>query len=194
MNGFAHHYAPNSLWKSSLVFECIFYWAVPIFLMISGANLLDYRKRYDTKTFFKKRFTKILIPWIFWSFLTYLVLFKNLNIINFISKFLRGDIVQIYWFFPLILFIYCLIPILSPLTENKEGRNILWGIVIVIAMFKSILIPLSNIFEFTIPEIASNFIEINGYLIFVILGYLLSVMDVSRVKRIIIYILLGYYL
>lgn len=93
MNGFAHHYAPNSLWKSSLVFECIFYWAVPIFLMISGANLLDYRKRYDTKTFFKKRFTKILIPWIFWSFLTYLVLFKNLNIINFISKFLSGDIV-----------------------------------------------------------------------------------------------------
>ncbi|WP_176605987.1 hypothetical protein [Methanobrevibacter smithii] len=53
---------------------------------------------------------------------------------------------------------YCLIPILSPLTENKEGRNILWGIVIVIAMFKSILIPLSNIFGFTIPEIASNFI------------------------------------
>mgnify|MGYP004563539259 FL=1 len=189
MNGFAHHYAPNSLWKSSLVFECIFYWAVPIFLMISGANLLDYRKRYDTKTFFKKRFTKILIPWIFWSFLTYLVLFKNLNIINFISKFLSGDIVQIYWFFPLILFLYCLIPILSPLTENKEGRNILWGIVIVIAMFKSILIPLSNIFGFTIPEIASNFIEINGYLIFVILGYLLSVMDVSRVKRIIIYII-----
>ncbi len=84
---------------------------------------------------------------------------------------------------------YCLIPILSPLTENKEGRNILWGIVIVIAMFKSILIPLSNIFGFTIPEIASNFIEINGYLIFVILGYLLSVMDVSRVKRIIIYII-----
>ena len=36
MNGFAHHYAPNSLWKSSLVFECIFYWAVPIFLMISA--------------------------------------------------------------------------------------------------------------------------------------------------------------
>ena len=87
------------------------------------------------------------------------------------------------------LFMYCLIPILSPLTENKEGRNILWGIVIVIAMFKSILIPLSNIFGFTIPEIASNFIEINEYLIFVILGYLLSVMDVSRVKRIIIYII-----
>lgn len=99
MNGFAHHYANTDLWKSALAFECIFYWAVPIFLMISGANLLNYRKRYDTKTFFKKRFVKILIPWVFWSFLTYLVLFKDFNIVNFTLKFLSGNIVQIYWFF-----------------------------------------------------------------------------------------------
>lgn len=189
LNGFAHHYANTDLWKSALAFECIFYWAVPIFLMISGANLLNYRKRYDTKTFFKKRFVKILIPWVFWSFLTYLVLFKDFNIVNFTLKFLSGNIVQIYWFFPLILFMYCLMPILSALTEKDEDRNILWGIVIVIAVFKSVLIPLSKVFGLSIPIIVDNFMELNGYVIFIILGYLISTMELSKIKRATIYIL-----
>lgn len=30
------------------------YWALPIFFMLSGANLMKYTDRYDTKTFLKK--------------------------------------------------------------------------------------------------------------------------------------------
>lgn len=44
----------NARWISANIIESLFYFAVPIFFMISGATLLDYRKRYDTKTFVKK--------------------------------------------------------------------------------------------------------------------------------------------
>ena len=37
---------------------------VPIFLMLSGALLLN--KEYSLKEFFKKRFSRIIYPFIFW--------------------------------------------------------------------------------------------------------------------------------
>lgn len=41
-------------WNTSLIVECLFYFAVPVFVMLSGANLMNYRKKYDTKTFLLK--------------------------------------------------------------------------------------------------------------------------------------------
>lgn len=55
MNGIFWTFSKDSTWISANVIESIFYFSAPMFLMISGATLLDYRDRYDTKTFFKKR-------------------------------------------------------------------------------------------------------------------------------------------
>ena len=120
MNGIVHTYSTSRAWKTALIFEVVCYWAVPIFIMLSGATLLKYRERYDTKTFFKKRFVKVLIPWIIWSLVLYIIRNKNLNLIQFIKDFSYCRIESIYWFFPLILFLYCLIPVLSIFTEKKN--------------------------------------------------------------------------
>ena len=66
-NGIVHGNPRIRAWNTSLIVDCIFYWAVPIFLMLSGATLMKYRERYDTKNFFKKRFLKVFIPLCFWS-------------------------------------------------------------------------------------------------------------------------------
>ena len=56
-NGIVHNYNVNSLaWKQALIFEVLFYWAVPIFFMLTGATLVSYREQYSTKVFFTKRF------------------------------------------------------------------------------------------------------------------------------------------
>lgn len=47
--------------------ETVFYFVVPIFFMISGATLMDYRDRYNTKDFFIKRGLCTFIPFIVWS-------------------------------------------------------------------------------------------------------------------------------
>lgn len=53
---YAFHFMPNDPnWYLGVFIQVIFIWAVPIFFMISGANLLNYRERYDTNTFLKKR-------------------------------------------------------------------------------------------------------------------------------------------
>ncbi len=124
MNGIVHKYLPSRAWKTALIFEVVCYWAVPIFVMLSGATLLKYRERYNTKTFFKKRFLKVLVPWIIWSLILYIIKNKNFNLVQFVQDFSYGKIESIYWFFPLILFLYCLVPIFSVFTENKEHNQI----------------------------------------------------------------------
>lgn len=57
-NGIVHSYSNTSVWKQSLIVEVLAYWAVPIFFMLSGATLLKYQERYDTRIFIKKRIRK----------------------------------------------------------------------------------------------------------------------------------------
>ena len=51
-NGIVHNFTNTLAWKEALVIEVLCYFAVPVFLMLSGANLLNYKNKYDTKTFF----------------------------------------------------------------------------------------------------------------------------------------------
>lgn len=46
-NVVVHVYEQNPVWAQALVIEVICYWAVPVFLMLSGANLLNYREKYE---------------------------------------------------------------------------------------------------------------------------------------------------
>ena len=57
-NGGVHGFSNTRLWKEYLVIEVVCYFAVPIFIMISGATLMQYRKRYTSKQFFLKRIEK----------------------------------------------------------------------------------------------------------------------------------------
>ena len=65
MNGSVHSLPLNKSWTFSLLVNTLCYFAVPIFVMISGATLMNYRQKYDTKTFFKKRLMKVLVPFLF---------------------------------------------------------------------------------------------------------------------------------
>ena len=54
-------------WILANFIESIMYFAVPVFFMITGATLLNYRKRYSTKKYFQKRIHKVVIPYVIWS-------------------------------------------------------------------------------------------------------------------------------
>jgi len=189
MNGIVNQYNQIPEWKSALVIEVICYWAVPVFVMLSGATLMKYRERYNTEKFFKKRFVKILIPWIIWSLIMYFTKNRYGNIRGFIHDFMACGIEGVYWFCPLILYLYCLIPVLSIFTEKAEHRKILKGITIFVFVFSGVLKPIYVIIDKPFPAIFNYFIGPNAYIMFLILGYLISNAEIPKKKRIIIYIL-----
>lgn len=142
-NGMAHVYSNNRGWYISLIFECIACWAVPVFFMLTGATLMDYRKKYDTKTFFKKRVLKTLIPFVAWAIIVFIwkktnniIKIDDLSVRGIMNFMILGNEEVTYWFFWAIFSIYLCLPVLSHLTEDKH-RKILWYIAIVSAIFNS---------------------------------------------------------
>ncbi len=191
-NGIVHNYDVNTpAWKQALAFEVLFYWAVPVFFMLSGATLLDYRSKYTTQQFFTKRVLRAVIPFLIWSFILLLhswvigrFSYKNITeIFNAIitTKVLHGDV---YWFFIPLIALYCFIPVLSLIKDNK---SILWYMVFLIFVTHSCLPVLFNLlglrynFSLSFPTA--------GYVIFLLLGYLFSQLELSKKQRVIIYIL-----
>lgn len=54
-NRIVHYYDIHTIaWKQSLAIEVLCYWAVPIFLMLTGITLMNYRDKYTTHEFKKK--------------------------------------------------------------------------------------------------------------------------------------------
>lgn len=133
-NKVVHYFEANhsSEWSASLIVECLFFWAVPVFLMITGTTLMQYRERYDTKTFFKKRFIKIVIPFIFWAIFmivwkynTGLLSISKISIKTILTILFTNGEETIYYFMFVIIGVYLTLPVISVLSEEKY-RKVLW--------------------------------------------------------------------
>lgn len=186
-NNLFHMYSTNSkqAWSQALFIEVVAFFAVPIFLMISGATLMKYRKRYTTKTFFKKRLSRVLIPFVLWSGIAFsIAVWQGRYVVDQLSFskvwdiFMSSDMMSVYWFFPVIISIYFAMPILSLLT-GSDNRKWLWYMVAIGFMTYSFLPPVLKLFGlsfnsgYALPLTA-------GFLIFPILGYLLSTETIKR--------------
>jgi len=192
-NSLVHSFVPTAGWVQSLVIECLCYFCVPFFMMISGANLLDYHKKYDTAVFFRKRLTRVVIPWLLWSVIILLWRVKTAQIekpalgealflvINTVSS--NNKLMPQYWFFGELFACYLAMPVLSKLCDD---RKTLWYIILLCFAFQSVL-PLTNRWigiQWTLD------VPVTGSLIlFVLLGYLLSTQELSRKQRIFLYVL-----
>lgn len=192
-NGMVHSFENSLAWRESLVIECGFYWAVPVFMMLSGVTLLNYRSKYDTEQFFRKRIRRTVIPWFAWSVI--LLIWKletkqmtieasgTIDIFAQIANLIFNNKVEsAYWFFGALFACYLAIPVFSLLISN---RSILWYIVVLNFVFLSILPVVKTWFGFSfsldIPVVGSM-------IIFVVLGFLLDTKDINKKHRRLLYL------
>lgn len=87
--------------------------AVPLFFMISGFVLeLNYHLHESYLTYLKKRFSRIIIPYVFWSAIYYYFVYNNNHGAGFISSLLKGDASYQLYFIPALLIFYLLFPLI----------------------------------------------------------------------------------
>lgn len=158
--------------------------------MISGATLIDYPERYSTKVFFKRRFQKVGLVYIVWSFLAYLFTKKTVNIahLNFAEFFegvVNSQINPYYWFFPAIMMIYLSIPLFASIERSKKCT--VFGYLIITGFIFNSLFPL--LFNVLGLKYHSDWTlgVISNYLIFIIIGYWISHYKISKKYRLLIY-------
>lgn len=184
----------GKVWISANFIETAFYFAVPIFFMVSGCTLFDYRKRYSTSTYFHKRFWKTVFPFLVWSFFAYVnqmrIAFReggavDFNLLNIIDGILNIKYMQIYWFFIPLFAVYLAIPILSGIQDKLKifTYGSILGILLV-----AVMPLLSKLFGIPYNSGLTPGV-VNGYILLSMIGYVLAGREFKSNERIIVYIL-----
>lgn len=99
--------------------------AVPLFIMISGFVLeLNSGDKIDYIYYFKRRFSRIALPFIFWSLVYYLLIYTN-NRDNFIRVLLTGNASYQLYFIPTLCIFYLAFPLLHKIYKIISNKWVL---------------------------------------------------------------------
>jgi len=167
-------------WFAADLYNALTRFAVPVFVMISGALLL--RRDYDLADFLKKRFTRVLWPFLIWS-LVYVAYSWYDEELPFYGDFgqdalsvlhqLRNGAYYHLWYVYMLVGLYLVVPVIGKFVRNaseKELRYFLlvWFIVILFSQ------PWLNSYW---PQIDVKYFS--GYIGYLVLGYYLANADLN---------------
>lgn len=195
LHTFETGYTSDANFVFEVLIRAIAFCAVPVFFMITGATLIDYRERYDTKTFFKKRLLKVIIPLIIWSIIYFIInFFKgkfSINDLSFKFVFEYFFLVKtnlIFWFFVVIIGIYLAIPVISLIPQESRRKAFLY-IIIITFIFNQFLpdllyhLNLNYNYDLKFP------LTYSGWIAFIFIGYYIDKYEIVKKHRVIIYVL-----
>lgn len=167
---------PSISWHIANLWICFSRFCVAAFLMLTGSFLLSKDKNIEIRPFLRKRLSRVVYPFLFWSLfyyiyniysycqlgrLTDLSSFLNLTTENILS----GTSYQL-WYVYMLIGVYLAIPLLNKWIKVVTERDLLYFFILwIIGFCIKILAPGSN-FDLT-------FAPFIGLLGFVILGYYL---------------------
>ena len=161
-------------WYSAALYMDIGTLGVPIFLMISGALLLN--KDYELSDFMKRRFSRILIPFVFWALLLPICKMIFLNHPWTFAEYYNLLFFDQYWFVWMLIGAYLLLPILNSFVRDYEIKGLEYILIIwFISMFLLRDLPF-DLFRNIVSTYTLGWVELfAGYFGYMPLGYYLSV-------------------
>lgn len=179
-------------WMISNIFISTAKFCVPILFMISGAIFLDNKKDITFKNILFKNTKRILIAYLFWSFLYAVnrsIHIDDLSAIQMIKKIILGTLKGHYhmWFIKVLIGLYIIVPILRKISIDK---NIALYFILLSFVFNCIM-PIISKFNTLDIEII-NQLDVNlvlGYSFYFMLGSYVSQMSVKKEDRKKLYIL-----
>jgi surface polysaccharide O-acyltransferase-like enzyme len=139
--------------------------AIPIFVMISGALLLDNERQESAMEFYKRRLYRAGIPLVFWT-IVYLIVRQvvdgeRLTAGSVVKLILTGDPYYHLWFLYMIAGLYLVTPVLRTFVRQSSQRDRLFVIVVILvlanAYFQTDVLLWNNrrsIFTMFVPFIA----------------------------------------
>jgi len=160
---------------------------VPLFFMISGYTLLNNPGTLNFAAFYKKRFTRVLIPFLTWDVIYFV--YNSLNSggridvpLFFSELFVTGSSYH-FWFVYTLIGMYLLMPFLKRIVDNCSFKQLLWFLVII--TFTGTIRPFFNTVTPFYIFLFNPLVE--GYAGYAILGYILGKFSLSNRVRALIY-------
>ncbi|MCR4903034.1 MAG: acyltransferase [Butyrivibrio sp.] len=180
-------------WPSANVIESVFYFAVPIFLMISGITLMDFYDRVSLSGYFKKRILRTFVPYVFWSlfFIACKVLKGAIALNEITPKYLYqaisgNTVVDLFWFFTDLFIVYLSLPLFAAV--EKSRRRQVFTYLVTVGFVLNHLIPFIKMISGSDMNTPLTIPAVTGTLIFPVLGWLLNDAELKRSQKMVIYI------
>jgi len=165
-------------WWTADIFNAIFRFPVPVFVMITGALLLH--RDYEIGSFLKKRLTRVVVPFLFWSLVYVWYLWYNEEIafgneawanIKLVLHFLKNGSSYHLWYVYMLIGLYFFIPVLSKFVRNASEKEILYFLAV---WFGVMLITQPYLSRYNPSVDMHYFVGFAGYLV---LGHYLAFKD-----------------
>lgn len=183
-NGYFHSYSQDSNWVFSAVIQVLFYCAVPVFFMLSGATLLDYGNRYSTKEFYQKRIKKTILPYVFFTIFFYiwdivLSYIQNgelhFSLLTLSQMLVAGTVPHAdFWFFIPLFLLYLFMPFLSYIATGSSKLKLMFLIGALI-FFSGIYPVIAHFMDYkTLTP------PIFGFVLYAFMGYFLHKYDFEK--------------
>lgn len=136
-------------------------WAVPMFVMLTGALFLDPAKQISVKNLYRKNIFRMVTAFAFWSALYVLDrVLHGLDLSSAKTAFLKGHYHM--WYFHLVIGLYIITPVVRKITETKAVS----GYFLVMAIVFVIILPegIATLRGMEIPHTATILSAINSNL------------------------------
>jgi surface polysaccharide O-acyltransferase-like enzyme len=139
-------------WLYGNIIDSSVRWSVPLFVIISGALLLNPKRHESFSAFYRKKISRILLPLLFWSAvysaMTSVFDFRAHNIVsikNIIGNFIIGRPYPHLWYLFMLLGLYALTPLLRLLLRIlTELQTAVFIMILVIAGMLFAIAPQTN--------------------------------------------------
>jgi surface polysaccharide O-acyltransferase-like enzyme len=168
-------------WLVGDLFNVIARACVPLLFMVSGALLLP--RQESVGDFYRKRFQRVIFPFLFWSVLY--LLWNNAGYQNYtFFNALKTIVINILitpaeyhlWFMYELFGVYMLTPLIRKAVDSKY-ETVLWYFVAIWFIFG----PLKRVFQTFVPyDIIFDLGYLTGYIGYFVLGYLLIRIPIKK--------------
>lgn len=166
---------PKQQWLIADFYNALTRFAVPVFVMITGALLLG--RDEDVITFLKKRLSRVVVPFLFWSLVYVAYAYYNEDIlytgnswitVKQILHQLKFGASYHLWYVYMLIGMYLIIPILSKFMRNATERDMIYFLVIWLMVM---LLTQPYMMRYN-PQIDTRYF--GGYIGYLVLGYYLA--------------------
>ncbi|SHG76938.1 acyltransferase [Ferrimonas marina] len=153
---------PMHDWFGAIGINALTRWAVPVFMMISGALLLSSNKPFDCSHYLQRRLGKVVVPFIAWTVLYAVVIGWQAgdwgSTLGALVESPNQPVWYHLWFFYDFIPLYFVIPLLAPLLKAMTEEQVK---ILLAAWFT---LTLMNLLRVETP-LRENLILYTGYLI-----------------------------
>jgi surface polysaccharide O-acyltransferase-like enzyme len=169
---------PASDWLTADFLNAAVRFAVPVFVMITGALLLN--REYEIGSFLKKRLSRVVIPFLFWSLVYVGYSLYNEEIaftadtwanIKLVLHALKYGSSYHLWYVYMLIGLYFIIPVIGKFVRNATENEILYFLIV---WFSVMLIAQPYLVRYN-PSVDMHYFM--GYIGYLVLGHYLAYKD-----------------